>query len=109
LRLVPVFPFFFVNLVMGLTALPLRTFVWVSDQPAGIWLRERRCNWLASSPDDILSGSLLASFVPSRHSAAGEGWLTGRSARGFVEVPAMPGKDPIPGVTIDPERARCPR
>ncbi len=31
LRLVPVFPFFVVNLVMGLTTLPARTFYWVSQ------------------------------------------------------------------------------
>jgi uncharacterized membrane protein YdjX (TVP38/TMEM64 family) len=31
LRLVPVFPFFLINLVMGLTRLPLRTFFWVSQ------------------------------------------------------------------------------
>jgi uncharacterized membrane protein YdjX (TVP38/TMEM64 family) len=30
LRLVPVFPFFLINLGMGLTRMPLRTFVWVS-------------------------------------------------------------------------------
>ena len=31
LRLVPVFPFFIVNLAMGLTSLPVRTFYWVSQ------------------------------------------------------------------------------
>jgi uncharacterized membrane protein YdjX (TVP38/TMEM64 family) len=31
LRLVPVFPYFLVNLIMGLTRLPLRTFFWVSQ------------------------------------------------------------------------------
>jgi pyruvate/2-oxoglutarate dehydrogenase complex dihydrolipoamide dehydrogenase (E3) component/uncharacterized membrane protein YdjX (TVP38/TMEM64 family) len=31
LRLVPLFPFFVINLVMGLTALPARTFYWVSQ------------------------------------------------------------------------------
>ncbi|HEX4586292.1 MAG TPA: FAD-dependent oxidoreductase [Burkholderiaceae bacterium] len=31
LRLVPLFPFFVINLVMGLTALPVRTFYWVSQ------------------------------------------------------------------------------
>ena len=31
LRLIPVFPFFVVNLVMGLTRMPLRTFYWVSQ------------------------------------------------------------------------------
>lgn len=31
LRLVPVFPFWLINLVMGLTGMPLRTFYWVSQ------------------------------------------------------------------------------
>src|SRR6185503_10907769 len=31
LRLVPLFPFFLINLAMGLTALPVRTFYWVSQ------------------------------------------------------------------------------
>src|SRR5206468_1011962 len=31
LRLVPAFPFFVINLVMGLTPLPTRTFYWVSQ------------------------------------------------------------------------------
>ena len=31
LRLIPVFPFFIINLVMGLTALKTRTFYWVSQ------------------------------------------------------------------------------
>jgi uncharacterized membrane protein YdjX (TVP38/TMEM64 family) len=31
LRLVPVFPFWLINLLMGLTAMPLRTFYWVSQ------------------------------------------------------------------------------
>ncbi len=31
LRLIPVFPFWLINLVMGLTKMPLRTFYWVSQ------------------------------------------------------------------------------
>jgi uncharacterized membrane protein YdjX (TVP38/TMEM64 family) len=31
LRLVPLFPFFVINLVLGLTRMPLRTFYWVSQ------------------------------------------------------------------------------
>jgi pyruvate/2-oxoglutarate dehydrogenase complex dihydrolipoamide dehydrogenase (E3) component/uncharacterized membrane protein YdjX (TVP38/TMEM64 family) len=31
MRLVPVFPFFVINLLMGLTSIPLRTFYWVSQ------------------------------------------------------------------------------
>ncbi|MCB0340514.1 MAG: TVP38/TMEM64 family protein [Bdellovibrionales bacterium] len=31
LRLIPVFPFFVINVVMGLTKMPIRTFYWVSQ------------------------------------------------------------------------------
>ncbi|MEZ0575360.1 TVP38/TMEM64 family protein [Halodesulfovibrio aestuarii] len=31
LRLVPIFPFFAINLIMGITTLPLRTYFWVSQ------------------------------------------------------------------------------
>src|SRR5208337_97038 len=31
LRLIPIFPFWLINLVMGLTKMPLRTFYWVSQ------------------------------------------------------------------------------
>ncbi|SIO29833.1 TVP38/TMEM64 family protein [Halodesulfovibrio marinisediminis] len=31
LRLVPIFPFFAINLIMGITSLPLRTYFWVSQ------------------------------------------------------------------------------
>jgi uncharacterized membrane protein YdjX (TVP38/TMEM64 family) len=31
LRLIPVFPFWVINVVMGLTTMPLRTFYWVSQ------------------------------------------------------------------------------
>lgn len=31
LRLVPIFPFFIINLLMGLTAMPIRTYFWVSQ------------------------------------------------------------------------------
>jgi pyruvate/2-oxoglutarate dehydrogenase complex dihydrolipoamide dehydrogenase (E3) component/uncharacterized membrane protein YdjX (TVP38/TMEM64 family) len=62
LRLVPPIPFFVINLVMGLTALPVRTFYWVSQLGmlpgtlayvyAGTQLREPR-----------LSAGLIAAFV----------------------------------------------
>jgi pyruvate/2-oxoglutarate dehydrogenase complex dihydrolipoamide dehydrogenase (E3) component/uncharacterized membrane protein YdjX (TVP38/TMEM64 family) len=62
LRAVPLFPFFVVNLVMGLTAIPVRTFYWVSQVGmlpatlvyvyAGTQLGEFR-----------MSGGLIAAFV----------------------------------------------
>ncbi len=67
LRLVPVFPFFVINLVMGLTAMKTRTFYWVSQVGmllgtivyvnAGIQLAR------IHSLRDILSPVLLLSFA----------------------------------------------
>ncbi len=67
LRLIPVFPFFVVNLLMGLTPLPARTFFWVSQLGmlpgtlvyvnAGTQLSQLQ------SLQGILSPALLLSFV----------------------------------------------
>ena len=67
LRLVPVFPFFLINLAMGLTAMKLRTYVlvsWLAMLPgtfvfvnAGTQLGQIR------STSHILSGDLLLSFA----------------------------------------------
>lgn len=67
LRLVPVFPFFVINLVAGLTPLRTWTFYWVSQVGmlpgtlayvnAGTQLGQ------ISSPGDILSPSLIGAFV----------------------------------------------
>ncbi|BBA32888.1 dihydrolipoyl dehydrogenase [Methylocaldum marinum] len=67
LRLVPVFPFFVINLVMGLTAIPARTFYWVSQvgMLPGTFLYVNAGTQLAKieSLSDILSPSLLFSFA----------------------------------------------
>ena len=67
LRLVPVFPFFLINLLMGLTQLPVRTFYWVSQLGmlpgtvvyvlAGTQLAQ------VDSLGGIVSPSLLGSFA----------------------------------------------
>lgn len=67
LRLVPVFPFFVVNLLLGLTRLPATTFAWVSQLGmlpativfvnAGTRLAEIR------SLDGVLSPGVLAAFA----------------------------------------------
>ena len=67
LRLVPVFPFFLINLAMGLTAMKLRTYAWVS------WLAMLPGTFVyvnagtqvgqVQSTGDILSGELLLSFA----------------------------------------------
>lgn len=67
LRLVPAFPFFLVNLLAGVTALPLRTYYWVSQLgmlPATVvyvyaGTQLARIDSLA----DVLSPGLLGAFV----------------------------------------------
>jgi len=67
LRLVPVFPFFLINLLMGLTSLKTRTFYWVSQvgMLAGTVVYVNAGTQLAKieSLSGILSPALLMSFV----------------------------------------------
>jgi pyruvate/2-oxoglutarate dehydrogenase complex dihydrolipoamide dehydrogenase (E3) component/uncharacterized membrane protein YdjX (TVP38/TMEM64 family) len=67
LRLVPVFPFFVVNLLCALTALPIGTFWWVSQLgmlPGTIvYVNAGRELGALESLSGILSPSLLASFA----------------------------------------------
>ena len=67
LRLIPAFPFFLVNLAMGLTALPVRTFYWVSQlgMLAGTIVYVNAGTELAKvdSLASILSPALVVSFV----------------------------------------------
>lgn len=67
MRLIPAFPFFIINLVMGLTPIPARTFYWVSQVGmlpltlvfvnAGTELAK------IQTPKDILSPTLIVSLV----------------------------------------------
>lgn len=67
LRLVPVFPFFLINLLFGLTAMKARTFFWVSQigMLAGTLVYVNAGTQLArlDSLSGILSPALLGSFV----------------------------------------------
>lgn len=67
LRLVPAFPFFVINLAMGLTPLATRTFYWVSQlgMLAGTLVYVNAGTQLAriDSLDGILSPGLIASFT----------------------------------------------
>jgi uncharacterized membrane protein YdjX (TVP38/TMEM64 family) len=67
MRLVPIFPFFVINLLMGLTRMPLRTFYWVSQvgMLAGTAVYVNAGKELAriDSLSGILSPSLLISFA----------------------------------------------
>lgn len=67
LRLIPIFPFFIINLLMGLTTMPIRTYFWVSQLgmlPATI-VYINAGNELAKidSLGGIVSPSLLISFA----------------------------------------------
>ena len=67
LRLVPIFPFFLINLLMGVTAIKARTFYWVSQlgMLAGTLVYVNAGTQLAQidSLSGILSFNLIASFV----------------------------------------------
>lgn len=67
LRLIPIFPFFVINLLMGLTSLPLRTYFWVSQigmLPATIvYVNAGKQLAKIDSPAGIASPGLIASFV----------------------------------------------
>ncbi len=67
LRLVPLFPFFLINLLLGLTRMPARTFFWVSQigMLAGTLVYVNAGTQLAqlSSLKGVLSPGLLGAFV----------------------------------------------
>ncbi len=67
LRLVPIFPFFIINLVMGLTSIKAKTFYWVSQvgMLAGTIVYVNAGTQLAKveSLSGILSPALLLSFI----------------------------------------------
>ena len=67
LRLVPIFPFFIINLVMGLSKIPIKTFYWVSQigmLPATmVYVNAGRELGKIDSLSGILSPGLLFSFV----------------------------------------------
>jgi len=67
LRLIPVFPFFVINVLMGLTAMSTATFFWVSlaGMLAGTVIYANAGTRLGeiSTPSDILSPGVIGSFV----------------------------------------------
>jgi uncharacterized membrane protein YdjX (TVP38/TMEM64 family) len=67
LRLVPIFPFFVINAVMGLTRLPLRTFYWVSQlgmlPGTVIFVNAGTQIARVRDPGDILSPEVAASLA----------------------------------------------
>jgi uncharacterized membrane protein YdjX (TVP38/TMEM64 family) len=67
LRLIPIFPFWLINLVMGLTKMPLRTFYWISQigMFAGtiVYVNAGKELGKIESLSGILSPTLILSFV----------------------------------------------
>jgi uncharacterized membrane protein YdjX (TVP38/TMEM64 family) len=67
LRLVPAFPFFLVNLLMGLTAMPVRTYFWVSLvgmlPGTAVYVNAGRVLGSVAAPGDVLSPGLLAAMT----------------------------------------------
>ena len=67
LRMIPVIPFFVINMVMGVTSMPLKTFFWVSQlgMLPGTFVFVNAGSQLAriESAGDILSPGLIISFV----------------------------------------------
>lgn len=88
LRLVPVVPFFAVNLAMGLTRMPVRTFAWVSQlgMLPGTLLYVNAGHQLASieNPGDILSPRIVLAFAALAAlpfvARAGSAWWGRRNA-----------------------------
>ena len=86
LRLVPVFPFWLVNLAMGLTSMRLRTFYWVSQLgmfPATVvFINAGKELGRIRNTSDILSPSLFLSFallgLLPLAAKKGLGWLKAR-------------------------------
>ncbi|WP_277655823.1 TVP38/TMEM64 family protein [Seleniivibrio woodruffii] len=67
LRLIPIFPFFLINILAGLTKIPFRTFLWTTAAgmfPAGfvIFLAGSRLSEI-NSPGDIFSQKMLIVLV----------------------------------------------
>lgn len=67
MRLIPALPFWAINLLMGLTPMPARTFAWVSQLgmfPATlVFVYAGSRIALVESPSDVLSPGLIAAFV----------------------------------------------
>ena len=96
LRLVPIFPFFVINLVAGLTPLRTWTFYWVSQLgmlPATVvYVNAGTQLGQVASPGDILSPSLIGAFVLLALLPLlmrwGLNWLQSRRVRARFDRPA---------------------
>ncbi len=95
LRLIPVFPFFIINVLMGLTAMRTATFFWVSlaGMLAGTIIYANAGTRLGeiSTPSDILSPAVIGSFAL----LAAFPWLS-RWGLGYFKVRGMHARWPKP-------------
>ncbi|SEK95909.1 FAD-dependent oxidoreductase [Nitrosovibrio tenuis] len=95
LRLIPVFPFFIINVLMGLTAMRTATFFWVSlvGMLAGTTIYANAGTRLGeiSSPSDILSPVTIGSFAL----LAAFPWLS-RWGLGYFKVSSTRARWPKP-------------
>jgi len=95
LRLIPVIPFFLVNLAMGLTRMPVLTFAWVSQlgMLPGTVVYVNAGQQLASieSAGDILSLRIILAFAALAAlpfvAKAGNAWWSGHNALGTWQRP----------------------
>ncbi|MFN3630038.1 MAG: FAD-dependent oxidoreductase [Casimicrobiaceae bacterium] len=96
LRLIPAFPFWLVNLLMGLTSMSARRYTWVSQlgmlPGTAVYVNAGTQLATIASPGDILSPGLLGSFVllgifPLIAKAV-VGWLQGRRVYAAWKKPA---------------------
>lgn len=94
LRLVPAFPFFVINLVMGLTPIKLKTFYWVSQlgmfAGTAVYVNAGTQLGEINSASEILSVELILSFVllamlPFAGKAIVAGLKNRRALSGFVK------------------------
>jgi uncharacterized membrane protein YdjX (TVP38/TMEM64 family) len=67
LRLIPLFPFFLINFLSGLTQIPLRTFIWTTAvgiiPGTAVFAFTGQQLALIDSPKDILTGKILMVFI----------------------------------------------
>lgn len=85
LRLVPVFPFFLINLVMGVTSMPLFTFYWVSQvgmlAGTAVFVNAGKEIGRLESAGDIMSPGLWAALVLLAAFPLMARWALGRLRR----------------------------
>jgi uncharacterized membrane protein YdjX (TVP38/TMEM64 family) len=67
LRFIPLFPFFMINFLAGLTKIPLRTFIWTTSigiiPGTAVFAFAGRQLGMINSPSDILSNQMLLVFA----------------------------------------------